>query len=148
MIVALKGKYLKRYTDRIYRRQLRHNNWRQVYVDCLGMCQYPLDDGGVCGEVDTLEFHEIYGEAKNGESRLQQRVLICNHHHWLIHGKAWVNVRHYSSMLQFDVELEIKACGGYKNWLKEFNLIERSVKYDIKNDNRQDTTDFNYSSDS
>lgn len=146
--VSLEGKELKRYRDRVKHRKFRHNNWRQVYVDCCGMCQFPVGDDAVCSETDSLEFHEIYGEAKNGEVKLQQRVLLCNYHHYSIHGEKWVNERHYPSMLQFDVELEILACGSYRDWLDYFNLIDRKVDYDLSVDTTQNKTDINDSKDS
>ena len=128
---------LVKYLTRIRRRTERHGNWRQVYLDCSGMCQYQVEDGIICGEVDTLEFHEIFGEAKNGESKFQQRVLICNYHHHDVHNGRFVNIRRFPSMLQFDVDLELKLAGSLANWIKKYKLIERSNSYDIKSNNRK-----------
>lgn len=137
-----------RYLRRVERRAERHGNWRQVYLDCMGMCQYPVEEGVVCGELDSLEFHEQFGESKKGELKLQQRVLLCNYHHWSIHGEKWCNKRHYPSMLQTDVQVEIKLCGSLANWIEHYNLIERRVEYDFANDSQKDKSDLNDSQDS
>jgi len=123
-----------RYLDRVRRREERHGNWRQIYLDCLGMCQFPLEEGIICGETEGLEFHEQFGEAKGEELKLQQRVLLCNYHHWSVHGQKWVNQRHYPSMLQTDVDIEVKLCGSFPNWIEHYNLIERRVDYDFEED--------------
>lgn len=106
---------------RTYRRR-RHGNWRQVYVDCDGMCQFPVN-GGVCGAVDDLEFHEQFGE--NGDGRMQQRILYCNSHHDEVHNDVTINERHYPTMLQADVGAEIEDAGGYRAWLDKFGLKEK-----------------------
>jgi len=123
-------KELEQYRARTRQRDHRHPNWRQVYLDCNGMCQFPVREGVVCGEVDGLEYHEIYREVKENELRPQQRVLLCNYHHRSVHGEKWVNERHYPSMLQFDISFEISLCGGLQAWIARFGLIEREVNYD------------------
>jgi len=110
---------------RNYNRTVRHGNWRQVYVTCQGMCQYSENGNGICGETRYLEFHEIFGEDKKGEGKMQQRVLMCQYHHSLLPGHDLVKSRYYPSMLSEDVSLEVLLCGGWKKWLKKYNLIER-----------------------
>lgn len=146
--VALKGRDLKQYNDRIGKRTQRHPEWRQTYIDCTGMCQFPIEEGIICAELEGLEFHEVYIlDDKNNLIRIYE-VLLCNYHHWSIHGAKWVNERHYPSMLQFDIQLEIETYGSYQNWLKEFNLIDRRVDYDLEIDTKGHPTDLNDSQDS
>lgn len=139
---------LIRYLYRIEKREERHGNWRQIYLDCMGMCQYPVEEGVPCGETDSLEFHEQFGEAKNGEVKPQQRVLLCNYHHWSIHGEKWVNKRHYPSMLQTDVAIEIKLCGSLADWVAKYNLVEREMVYDFTHDSQADKADLDNSENS
>ncbi len=137
-----------RYLYRVKDRNQRHGNWRQVYLDCEGSCQYPIEEGAPCGELETLEFHAQFGEAKDEELKLQQRVLLCNYHHWSIHGEKWVNKRHGPSMLQADVNAEILLCGSLANWIEYYNLIERSIEHDFEEDISRLASDLNLSEDS
>jgi len=137
-----------RYIARVEKRAKRHGNWRQVYLDCLGMCQFPIEEGVICGELEGLEFHEQFGEEKGEEVKLQLRVLLCNYHHWSVHGEKWVNKRHYPSMLQTDVNIEIKLCGSLADWVEHYGLIERRVEYDFTHDSQKDKSDLNDSQDS
>lgn len=110
---------------RNYNRTVRHGNWRQIYVDCQGMCQYSENGNDICGETRSLEFHEIFGEDKKQEGKMQQRILLCEYHHSLFEGHDLVKNRYYPSMLSEDVSLEVLLCGGWKKWLEKYNLIER-----------------------
>lgn len=114
----------EKYRKRCQIRLSRHGNWRQWYVRCDGMCQYTMEDGGICGEAEGLEFHELFGEAKNGELKLQERQLLCNPHHQDVHPALNFKSRYYPSCLQQDITLEVTICGGYQNWLQYFNLDE------------------------
>jgi len=134
---------LLRFFSRIEKRTERYPNWRQVFLDCFGMCQYPINDEQICGNPDTLEFHESYDD----EGTVIQTVLVCNYHHFSIH-QGIVNPRHYPSRLQIDVEVEIKLAGGLSEWQKKFNLIERKVEFDFTNNNRNSALDFKFSEDS
>lgn len=138
---------LLRFMDRVEKREQRHGNWRQVYVDCMGMCQYPIESLGICGELDGLEFHEQFGEDKKREGKFPKRVLLCNYHHWSVHGEKWVNKRFYPSMLQIDVRIEMLLAGGYREWLTKYNLIEREVDNVIKMDSKKYSSDLYDSSD-
>lgn len=137
-----------RYLGRVKHRDERHGNWRQVFLDCEGMCQYPVEEGVPCGELETLEFHEQFGEAKEEELKLQQRVLLCNYHHWSVHGEKWVNPRHFPSMLQADVSAEVLLCGSRVNWIEHYNLEEREVSYDFEEDVSRLAGDLDVSEDS
>ncbi len=137
-----------KYLDRVRKRDERHGNWRQVFLDCMGMCQFPVDEGVVCGELEGLEFHEQFGEVKNGEAKFQQRVLLCNYHHFSVHGDKWVNKRHYPSKLQTDVQIEILLCGSLQDWIEQYKLIERRVVYDLSHDSQADKSDLDNSQDS
>lgn len=101
---------------------MRHGNWRQIVIDCLGMCVY-LEDGELCGQVEYLEFHEIFGEDKYTQGKMQQRVLLCLTHHAAVDGAhSGVENRINKSMLMEDVSLEILLCGSYQNWIEKYNL--------------------------
>ena len=139
---------LVRYLDRLRWRDKRHGNWRQVYLDCQGMCQFQVADGIPCGELEGLEFHEIFGEVKGGELKFQQRMLVCNYHHWSIHGQKWVNVRRFPSMLQADVQLEMLLVGSLADWIEKYNLVEREVKYDKEDYYQGDKSDLDNSENS
>lgn len=136
---------LQRFIVRGEHREKRHGNWRQVFLDCSGLCVYEVEPDVTCSELDGLEFHEIFRETKKGENKFQQRVLLCNYHHWSVHGEKWVNVRHYPSMLQTDVTIELYLCGGLVEWIAKFNLIDRRVKHDIKMQLQGDKSDLSYS---
>tara|TARA_Y100000310_G_scaffold154415_1_gene153972 strand:+ start:3549 stop:4028 length:480 start_codon:yes stop_codon:yes gene_type:complete len=139
---------LVRYLKRCTNRDERHGNWRQVYLDCLGMCQFSVGENVNCGELEGLEFHELFGETKGGEIKFQQRTLLCNYHHYSVHGNKWVNPRRYPSMLQVDVAIEHYLCGGLVNWIAKYNLIEREVVYDIQTDSQADKADLDNSENS
>lgn len=147
-VTVKKDRDLMRFVYRIERRNREYGNWRQTYIDCLGMCQFPLGDGVICGDTEDLEFHEIYLDGCVGKGYVTQVVLLCNYHHWSIHGEKWVNKRGYPSMLQYDIALEMAISGGYQNWLEKFNLKERRVKYDLEVDTRSDKTDLDSSKNS
>ena len=110
-----------------YVRTYRHKNWRQVYIDCDGMCQFPVDEV-VCGVMEFLEFHEPFGELEvNGlEVKFQQRVLLCPDHHAEVEGfdvQDLIKGQWQGSMLQGDVALEIALCGSVEQWLDRYALI-------------------------
>ena len=133
---------IMRFLNRIAKRNERYPEWRQVFLDCYGMCQYPIDDH-VCGDTDTLEFHESY----DSNDKIYQIVLVCNYHHYSIH-QGIVNPRHYKSKLQLDVDIEMKLAGGLVKWIIKYNLIERKVEFDFTNNNRNSALDFQFSEDS
>lgn len=110
------------HANRCSMRKTRHGDWRQTYIDCDGMCQGMLEDGTVCGEQDTLEFHEQFGEDRKGEGKMQLRILLCNLCHSLQPLHHCVNPRRYPSMLQSDVAYEIAREGSVEAWMKRYNL--------------------------
>jgi len=135
---------LMRWFKRTQQRDKRYPSWRQVYYDCNGVCQYPVgDDGALCGETDTLEFHEIY----DNEGKVVQIALICLYHHQSIHDGI-CNPRHYPSKLQMDMDIEMKLCGSLADWQEKYQIIDRSVIYDFTNDNEKYSLDFQFSEDS
>lgn len=115
-----KDKEFHQYCRRVWRREQRHPGWRQVFVDCDGMCQWAMD-GGVCGEVEKLEFHELFAEDKKGDGRMQKRILYCIAHHFEAH-QGIVNERHHPGKLQEDVAYEMKRCGGLAPWMVKYGL--------------------------
>ena len=132
---------LMRWFKRIQNRDTRYPNWRQVYYDCNGICQYPVDNEGMlCGEIDTLEFHEIYDDG----GKVIQIALVCLYHHQSIHNGI-CNPRRYPSKLQIDMDIEIKLCGSLADWQEKYQIIDRSVIYDFTNDNTKFALDLQFS---
>lgn len=127
--MAYKDKERRNQYQRILMRTKRHPDWRQVFLDCNGMCVFRDENGSLCGSVDALEFHEVWIEAKAGENKFQQRVLVCNFHHFVEHVKdgfvGKVNPRPWKNKLQADVEFEMKRYGGLEGWVKHYGLIHR-----------------------
>jgi hypothetical protein len=107
-------------------RTRRHGNWRQVFIDCGGMCIARINGEVLpCGSHDSLELHEVWGENHNNEiGKLSQRILLCNHHHGLIggHRERLIHNQVHSSMLFEDVMLEQTKCGGYRDWVALYEL--------------------------
>ena len=119
-----KNKQRRLLVKRACNRNHRHGNWRQTYIDCNGMCQFPVN-GGVCGAIEFLEFHEPFGEINGEEVKFQQRVLLCPDHHAEIEGlevQELIRNQWQGSMLQQDVALEILLSGGYQQWLDRYGL--------------------------
>jgi len=111
----------RKFQNRMSKRTFIHGkSWRQIFVDCGGMCLN-------CGGIDALEFHEPFGEDKHGWGRLQARVLLCHDCHMKIeHALLFGNNPYvHISGLSCDVDAEILAEGGYNNWIKNHGLIDR-----------------------
>lgn len=107
-------------------RTYRHGNWRQTFVDCNGMCQYPVN-GAVCGAIENLEFHEPFGEIHGAIIKFQQRVLLCVEHHRELEGvpaQELFTENRKPSRLFADVNLEIYLVGSYQGWLDKYSLKE------------------------
>ena len=113
----------RKFQSRMAKRAFRHGkNWRQTFVDCGGMCLN-------CRAVDTLEFHEPFGEDKFGWGKFQSRILLCNNchteeHYGEIGGDSNTNVGKPSTLSE-DVSIEIIMEGRYNNWIKNHGLIDR-----------------------
>jgi len=109
---------IRKMQNRMAKRAFRHGkNWRQVFVDCGGMCIKCYNHNS-----SSLEFHEPFGEDKYGWGIFQARILLCNVCHGDEHEEP---ANPISSMLLSDVEVEIMMKGGYDNWIKAFHLIDR-----------------------
>jgi len=102
---------LKGRAKRNYNRTWRYGNWRQIYHDCLGMCQE-------CGAVDCLEIHEI----TDGISVIWWILLCVDCHSKLEHQGP---NRRYLSKLSEDISEEILEYGGLENWKKAFRIREK-----------------------
>ena len=93
-------------------RTFRHGNWRQTYIDCMGMCIAHVNgDPTPCGLVEGLELHEIWGESSGGSQvKFQQRILLCNLHHSLLEDRAhqteFMLWQYRPSVLQQDITLD------------------------------------------
>jgi hypothetical protein len=118
------GKMLRRN----HLRSLRLPSWRQVYINCGGMCNFILPDGSLCGSAQMLEFHEQFGEDHNGDGRMSQRVLMCSKHHNDMHPERY-NVEHNPnhSMLTEDIEMDMQRLGGYTKWIEKYGLDDSTA---------------------
>jgi len=104
-----------------------HGNWRQIFIDCGGVCTYLDEDGNVCGAVEDLELHEIFGENHGRDDpKFQIRVLRCPYHHSLEpqHNPKSFWGQRFSLLCQ-DVQKDIEYCGSYDNWIRKYDLIDR-----------------------
>lgn len=113
-----------RFHTRNQNRRLRiGTGWRQVVVDCGGICV-------MCGETEGLEFHDLF-EEKNGNGskhiRMHQYVLLCLKCHQGEHlQEGWrVATNRPVSQLMKDVDYEVWCSGGYKAWVERFGLEDR-----------------------
>lgn len=110
------------FMGRMRKRKERHGDFRQVFVDCGGMCVR-------CHSVYGLEFHEPFGEDHKEEGRMQSRLLFCTKCHQNEHpGHAKGQLRLWefkTSILAEDMDLEIFLHGGWDEWIKDFGLIDR-----------------------
>ena len=109
-------------------RKARHGNWRQTYIDCMGMCIARVNGDDIpCGATEGLELHEEWGE--NGDKsrgKFQHRMLLCNLHHSLledrVHQAEFMLNQYRPSQLQEDASLEIMLAGGYVKWVEKYGL--------------------------
>lgn len=109
-------------------RTYRHGNWRQTYIDCMGMCVARVNgDATPCGDIHGLELHETFGE--NGhcnDPKFQIRILMCNFHHALVedrgHQASFILEQYKPSRLPEDVSREIEIAGGYARWVERWKL--------------------------
>ena len=117
--------YRRLFQNRMAKRAFRHGkNWRQVYINCGGMCL-------LCYEVDGLEFHEPFGEDKFGWNIFQSRVLLCHDCHMDKEHENLFTESPYlkPSRLQEDVNIEILIHGGYDQWIKDFKLEDTPARW-------------------
>ncbi len=104
------------FQSRMAKRKLRHGGrWRQVFIDCGGMCL-------MCYNVSSLEFHEPFGEDKLGWGVFQSRVVLCHDCHAGEPNTPDSYTVGQPSQLAEDVAIEMIICGGYDNWVKKFGL--------------------------
>lgn len=110
----------RRFQQRMANRTYRHGgDWRQVVVDCGGMCL-------TCYAGRGLEFHELFGEDRYRLGKFQVRVLSCHDCHSLEHGGIFEGNRNiHPSQLMEDVDTEVIMEGGYDNWIKNHSLVDR-----------------------
>lgn len=107
--------------NRTTRRTRTHSNWRQVVVDCGGVC-CAESNRQPCRSVDRLEFHAVYGE---GDGRFPGRLLLCQTHHADAHPYGYnTNAPHDSSKLYEDLVWEMELCGGWDGWIAKYELDE------------------------
>ena len=116
----------RRLAQRACDRKHNHGNWRQIWIDCGGMCIAKINGKDEpCASHDSLEFHEVWGENHNNQTgKFMHRILLCNHCHSLIggHHAKFIKFQSHPSMLHDDVMIEQDKCGGYKNWVALYEL--------------------------
>ncbi len=115
----------KRFQDRMSERKHRHGNFRQVWIDCAGVCIHKDENGFVCGSTKNIEFHEPFGEDKMGWNIMQARVLECFLCHCKEHPQLNGEPLRCTSpgeILAEDIQLEIWMHGGWEQWIKDFGL--------------------------
>ena len=54
-----------------------------------GKCQWPSDDGGICGSTHRVQFHHIQDRAKGGEGTPDNVIQLCQQHNLLAAEIAW-----------------------------------------------------------
>lgn len=118
-------------------RRRRHGDWRQIVIDCGGMCVWRDPDGTLCGRIEHLEFHEVFGEDDNGsnslQGKMQERILLCPKHHALSHPQRMsteFNLK--KSRVMGDIDEEILNCGGYDQWLEKYKLDNTRWGYKLR----------------
>ena len=114
----MKVSEVRKFQCRMAKRTYRHGkNWRQVFINCGGMCIN-------CYKTEGLEFHEPFGENHNNWLKFQSRVLLCPSCHSEEHGNIFREEARYirRSQLSEDIDIEIMMHGGYNQWIKDFNL--------------------------
>jgi len=114
--MGYKDKEIQALIRRAGMRSKRHGNWRQIVIDCGGICVR-------CSSSGYLEFHECFGEDHNGDGRMQQRILLCPDCHQDHHPNNYnVCSNPKKSKLMDDVNAEIRRCGSYSLWLAYYML--------------------------
>ncbi len=117
---------IRGWMKRVSKRNKTHPGWRQIYIDSLGMCQYPDDKYGICGNI-LIEFHEPFGESRRNELKFQQRICLCRDHHTEMHGESYNLPMIAPTKIHEDIDLEIYIAGGYQKWLKKFGLVDKWI---------------------
>jgi hypothetical protein len=54
-----------------------------------GKCQWPSDDGGICGSTHRVQFHHIQDRGKGGEGTPDNVIQLCQQHNLLAAEIAW-----------------------------------------------------------
>jgi hypothetical protein len=54
-----------------------------------GKCQWPSEDGGICGSAYRIEFHHKQDRAKGGLGTPENVIQLCEKHHLLATEIAW-----------------------------------------------------------
>ena len=127
MAAVYKDPELRRMSHRGHMRKMRHGNWRQTYIDCMGICVAKVNGGEVCGEINHLELHECFGEnGHRNDPKFQVRVLLCSQHHSLVddhyHQASFISEQPNPSRLPEDVATEMRLAGGFDGWVKKHKL--------------------------
>jgi hypothetical protein len=54
-----------------------------------GKCQWPSEDGGICGSTHRVQFHHIQDRGKGGEGTPDNIIQLCQQHNLLAAEIAW-----------------------------------------------------------
>src|SRR5215831_20217202 len=55
----------------------------------LGKCQWPSEDGGICGSTHRVQFHHIQDRGKGGLGTLANVIQLCQKHNLLAAEISW-----------------------------------------------------------
>ncbi len=68
---------------------------RAVWTRDAGRCQWPLDEGGVCGSTLRLELDHVIPSARGGPTTIGNLRLLCRFHNQLaaqrVFGEEWMS---------------------------------------------------------
>ena len=105
-----------------WRRTKRHGNWRQLVVDCDGLC-------ALCKENPIEHFHDAFGENHKDDNRMQQRYPLCvlchSKQHKEDNGRQDKLLENYAgrpSVVTKDVLAEMKECGSFMKWCLKYKV--------------------------
>src|SRR5262249_48913709 len=62
---------------------------RAVWQRDQGRCQWPTEDGGICGSRVRVEFHHVLDRGKGGPSTEDNLILACATHNQYAADQAW-----------------------------------------------------------
>src|SRR5215831_3615530 len=62
---------------------------RAVWQRDQGRCQWPTEDGGICGSRQRVEFHHVIDRGKGGPSTADNLILACAVHNQYAADQTW-----------------------------------------------------------
>jgi len=62
---------------------------RAVWLRDQGRCQWPIEDGAICGSRVRVQFHHVIDRGKGGPSTEENLILACAVHNQYAADQAW-----------------------------------------------------------